>query len=121
MGVPTLEFLLNLLWNLVIANLFVFASSSISFLNLLQVYLTYNTLYIFEAVEPLSLLFVFFVFYNTLSTVLNYYFQLFTPSVTGVPSTSNTAKATLLPTNFWYLYKLNVLATSQTAGAHIRK
>ena len=121
MFTTTLEFVLNLVWNLVTANMFVFLSSTTSFLNLLQVYLTYNTLYIFEAVEPLSLLFLFFVFYNTLSTILNYYLQLFIPSVTNTSTATNSPKLALLPTNFWYLYKLNTLTTLQTTGAHLKK
>ena len=101
--------------------MFVVLSSSTSFLNLLQIYLTYNTLYIFEAVEPLSLLFLFFVSYNTLSLTLNYYLQLFTPTVTNTPAAQNQSKQTLLPLNFWALYKLTTLTTLQTTASHLRK
>ena len=96
-------------------------SSSTSFLNFLQAYLTYNTLYIFEAVEPLSLLFLFFVFYNTLSVTLNYYLQVFTPTVSPLSQVNNSSKLSVLPLNFWSLYKLTALATSQTTAAHLRK
>ena len=117
----TLEFVLNLLWNLTIANIFVALSSSASFLTTLQIYLTYNTLYIFEAVEPLSLLFLFFVSYNTLLVTLNYYLQIFIPSVSSTANPGNFAKRTTLPLTFYSLYKLNTLIALQTTSLHLRK
>ena len=104
-----MELLSSVLWNVFLFTFLIFLFSLPSPVVLIQTYLTSNTMYITDAAEPISLLFLFFLIVATSTFLLNYYFQIYLSK--NSEKKRNTTKKLFSNQFFWTHIHLNLVKT----------
>ena len=102
-----MELLSSVLWNVFLFTFLIFLFSLPSPVVLIQTYLTSNTMYIVDAAEPISLLFLFFLIVATSTFLLNYYFQIYLSK--NSEKKTNTTKKLFSNQFFWTHMHLNLI------------